>query len=154
MWLSTENKEKQRQIERLIDWELRKQLQWTALFVATVLGLVSLLTGSQLKPFRIPFFLIYILLFLASDYGFLRMTLSISIMRNYFEDLPNERMKYELIDKAHMSWLFDIFSIKRKSKNGRTHEWHPRRWLIAALIIAGDFILVWAFLSLYKLQFL
>ena len=143
MWLSREEKEKQRQAEKLIDWELRKQLQWTALFVTTVLGLVSLLASNLIKEIWTPFLPIYVLLFLATDYAFLRMATSISVMRNYFESLPSGRMKFELIDAAQMSKLFDIFSTKRRSsrKNNKL-EWYPRMLSIGISIIAGDVLLL------------
>jgi hypothetical protein len=39
----------QQRIEKLVDWELRKQLSWAAAFFSSIFGLVSLLSSSLLK---------------------------------------------------------------------------------------------------------
>jgi hypothetical protein len=142
MWQSIEDKEKQRQVEKLVDWELRKQLWWTAIFVTTILGLISLHISEIFRQFFLFFSPIFISLFLAANYSFFRIAYSVSVMRNHFESLPSGWMKYQLVDKAQMSKLFDFFSEKKRVGKSDKYEWHPRMSHILISVIIGWIVLL------------
>jgi hypothetical protein len=154
MFLSKEDAEKQRQLEKLIDWEVSKQLTWAVVFLTTILGLASVLGTGLLKNFvdfsdfpsimisyvKIPLVVIYFtLLIFCFDISFYRLVCSLSICRNFIEMLPSDFQKKQIIEKAMFGWFYKIF-VKKKCKN----EFAIRGEILWPLVIIGDILFVLA----------
>lgn len=158
MWQSKEDEEKQKRLEKLIDWELSKQLTWAVVLLTTILGLLALLASGLLKQWidfskfplitinlvKTPFIIIFLLLlFFGVDMSFYRLATSASISRNLMEMLPSELQRQELIEKAIWKWFYGLF-VQRTDKN----RFSLRTWLVLLLIVLGDLLLIWALVSI------
>lgn len=156
MWFTREEETRQRELEKLIDWELSKQLTWAVVFLTTTLGLLALLASGFLSrwfvlsrsllvtfsPAKVPFVVIYLLLMMFGvDLSFYRLATSLAKMRNWTEMLPSKLHYQELIEKAILTWLYRPF-VKRVD-----NEYSHRTWLVWLLIALGDLLLVWALVS-------
>jgi len=157
MWQSKEDEEKQKRLEKLIDWELNKQLTWAVVFSTTILGLIALLASGLLKQWidfskfplitinlvKTPFIIIFLLLlFFGVDISFYRLVTSVSISRNWMEMLPSELQRQELIEKDILKWFYGLF-VERIDKS----HFSLRTWLVLLLIVLGDILLIWALVS-------
>jgi hypothetical protein len=157
MWQSREEAEKQRQLEKLIDWELSKQLTWAVVFLTTILGLMALLTSSLLKQWidfskfplitinlvKTPFVIIFFLLLIFGvDVSFYRLAASLVRLRNWIEKLPSELARQELIEKVVLGWFYGLF-VERTDKN----HFSMRTWFVLLLIVLADTLLIWALAS-------
>jgi len=156
MWQSREEEEKQKELEKLIDWELNRQLTWAVVFLTTLLGLLALLGTGLLKQwivFKWPLICInyykaplvaifFILLFFGVDLGFYRLADTAVTLRNFVEDLPSRRMREELLKKTIIGGLYDLF-LKRTDKN----RFSLKTGFVWMLIVLGDILLIWALVS-------
>jgi len=157
MWQSKEDEEKQKRLEKLMDWELSKQLTWAVVFLTTILGLLALLASGLLKQWidfskfplitmnlvKTPFVIIFLLLlFFGVDLSFYRLATSVSISRNLMEMLPSELQRQELVEKAILKWFYRLF-LERTDKN----RFSMRTWFVLLLIVLGDILLIWALVS-------
>ena len=158
MWLSREEEEKQKRLEKLMDWELSKQLTWAVVFLTTMLGLMALLASSLLRQWidfskfplitmnlvKAPFVIIFFLLLIfGADLSFYRLATSLVRLRNWVEMLPSELARKELIGKAVLGWFYGLF-VERTSEN----RFSLRTWFIGLLLLLGDLLLIWALVSL------
>jgi len=158
MWQSREEEEKQRQLEKLIDWELSKQLTWAVVFLTTVLGLLALFASGLLRQWidsskssliimnlvKAPFVIIFFLLLIFGvDLSFYRLVASLVRLRNWIEMLPSELARQELIEKVVLGWFYGLF-VERTDKN----RFSLRKWFVLLLIVLGDTLLVWALVSM------
>jgi len=138
----------------LIDWELRKQLTWVAVFLATVLGLMSLLGSGLLRGWadysnslsnsvtRAPFTVIYFLLLSFVDLSFYRLTSSLVRLRNWIERESDDLERQELIEKSDLKWFYGLF-VRKIDEN----QFVLRKWLVGLFLILGDLLLFWALVS-------
>ena len=155
MWYTRDDEDKQRELEKLIDWELSQQLIWALVFVAAALGLLVLFASGFLSkwyvlyssllvkfdPVKVPFVVIYLALMLFGvDVSFYNLAASLARMRNWVERLPSKLHHQELVDKGVLTW----FWLFVKRVNG---EYSHRTWLIWLLIVLGDLLLIWALIS-------
>lgn len=157
MWLSREEEEKQKELEKLIDWELNRQLTWAVVFLTTLLGLLALLGTGLLKQwivFNCPLICIdyykaplvaifFILLLFGVDLGFYRLADTTVTLRNFVEGLPNKRMREELLKKTILGGLYNLF-LKRTDKN----RFSLRTEFVWLLIVLGDILFIWALVSI------
>jgi len=158
MWQSREEEEKQRQLEKLIDWELIKQLTWAVVFLTTILGLLALFASGLLRQWidsskssliimnlvKAPFVIIFFLLLIFGvDLSFYRLVASLVRLRNWIEMLPSELARQELIEKVVLGWFYGLF-VERTDKN----RFSLRKWFVLLLIVLGDTLLVWALVSM------
>lgn len=158
MWQSEEDKEKQRQLEKLIDWELNKQLTWAVVFLTTILGLVALLASGLLRQWidfssfplitlnlvKTPYVVIFFLLLIFGvDMSFYRLATTAYTLRNLVEMLPSELQRKELKERRTILGWFCEQLIKRTDKN----RFSLRTWLVWLLIVLGDMLLIWALVS-------
>jgi len=152
---SEEEKEKQQKYEKLIDWEVNKQLTWFILFLTLFLGLIQLLglpfwnlskTVELALPFftirtsaQFPFILIYALLVAGLDVSIYRLGTTFERIRRWELQLRalNTVMKAELSDKAYPLRLFYGIFLNRLCENEVT----LRKWLVALIIIFFDVLL-------------
>jgi len=157
MWQSKEDEEKQKQLEKLMNWELNKQLTWAVVFLTTILGLMALLASGLLHQWidfskfplitmnlvKTPFVIIFLLLLIFGvDLSFYRLAASLVRLRNLIEMLPSELQRQELTEKAILKWFYGLF-VQRIDKN----RFSLRTWLVLLLIILGDLLLIWALIS-------
>jgi hypothetical protein len=157
MWQSKEDEEKQKRLEKLIDWELNKQLTWAVVFLTTILGLLALFASGLLKKWidfskfplitlnlvKTPFVIIFFLLLIFGvDLSFYRLAASLVKLRNWAEILPSELIRRELIEKAILKRLYEPF-VERTDKNC----FSLRTWFVWLLIVLGDLLLIWALVS-------
>jgi len=157
MWLSREEEEKQKELEKLIDWELNKQLIWAVVFLTTILGLLVLLARGLLKQWidfskfplitmnlvKTPFVIIFFLLLIFGvDLSFYRLATSLVKLRKWIEMLPSELIRRELIEKAILKWLYEPF-VEKTGKNC----FSLRTWFVWLLIVLGDLLFIWALVS-------
>jgi len=157
MWQSKEDEEKQKRLEKLIDWELSKQLTWAVVFLTTILGLMALLASGLLHQWidfsksplitmnlvKTPFVIIFFLLLIFGvDLSFYRLAASLARLRNWVEMLSSELMRQELIGKVVLGWFCGLF-VERKDKN----RFSLRTWFVLLLIVLGDILLIWALVS-------
>lgn len=157
MWQSKEEEEKQRQLEKLIDWELTKQLTWAVVFLTTILGLMALLASRLLEQWinfskfpmttinltKAPFVIIFLLLLIFGvNLSFYRLAASLVNLRNYTERLTSKLYHQELIEKAILKWFYGWF-VKKKDKK----DFSLRTELVLPTIFFVDFLLVLALLS-------
>ena len=157
MWLSKEEEEKQRQLEKLIDWELNRQLTWAVVFLTTLLGLLALLGTNLFEQWIIsklplisinllkaPFVAIFfVLLFFGVDMAFYRLADTTVTIRNFVDDLPSERMKTPLLRKTILGELYDLF-LKRTSER---NCFSLNKGLVWLLIFMGDTLLLLALIA-------
>jgi len=158
MWHSKEEEEKQRQLEKLIDWELSKQLTWTVVFLTTILGLIALLASSLLKQWidfskfplisinlaKTPFVIVFFhFLVFGVNLSFYRLATSLVRLRNWTEMLTSELARQELREKVVLREFYELFA-QRTDKN----RFSLRTWFIGLLILLGDLLLIWALVSL------
>jgi len=158
MWLSREEEEKQKELEKLIDWELNKQLTWAIVFLTTLIGLLALLGTNLLSHWidfsefplittnlvKAPFVIIFLLLLvLGVDMSFYRLATTAYSMRNLVEMLPSELQQKELKERrTPLGWFFEQL-IKRTDKNC----FSLRTEFVWLLIVLGDLLLIWALVS-------
>jgi len=157
MWHPKEEEEKQRQLEKLIDWELSKQLTWAVVFLTTTLGLIALLASGLLKQWidfsklplisinlaKTPFVIIFFLfLFFGVDLSFYRLATSLVRLLNWTEMLTSELARQELREKVVLRGFYELF-VQRTDKN----RFSLRTWLVLLLIVLGDLLLIWALVS-------
>lgn len=156
MWQSREGEEKQKKLEKLIDWELRRQLTWVALLLTTFLGLMQLLVRLELwridlskfplicinvvKP---PFVILFFLLLSGVDISFYKLATTLERVRNWELRIPNDFMQQELKNYPFRKLYEHIFLI-RTCENRMT----LRKWLVYLLIIILDIVLIWASISI------
>lgn len=149
---------KQKDLEKLIDWDLRKQLTWAAILLSSILGLVSLLVSNKLNQWinlsqlpqidvdfnKIPLLIIFaVLLIFGVDLSFYRLSTSLIIIRNWQEMLSSSLLHEELIDRAILQKLYKLFA-KRTDEN----HFCIRSWFVGLLIIIGDSLLIWTLWSI------
>jgi len=146
MWQSKEEEEKQRQLERLIDWELNKQLTWVVFSLTFFLGLTQVLPFLKLTATRelttpifslkanvnLPFFIIYLLLIAGLDVSIFRLATTLERIRNWELRIPCDFMQKELRSYP-LKQLYDIFLI-RICENRMV----LRKWLVLLLIFSLD----------------
>jgi len=157
MWQSKEDEEKRKELEKLIDWELSKQLTWAVVFLTTMLGLVALLASSLLRQWidfskfplitmnlvKAPFVMVFFLLLIFGlDLSFYRLATSLARLRNWAGMLPSELIRKELIEKAVLGWFYGLF-VERTGEN----RFSLRTWFVWLLMVLGDILLVWALVS-------
>jgi len=157
MWQSKEEEERQRQLEKLIDWELSKQLTWAVVFLTTILGLLAFFASGLLRQWidfsesslitmnlvKAPFVIIFFLLLIFGvDLSFYRLVTSLVRLRNWIEMLPSELARQELIGKVVLRWFYGLF-VERTDKN----RFSLRTWFVLLLIVLGDTLLIWALVS-------
>jgi len=157
MWQSKEEEEKQKKLEKLIDWELSKQLIWAVAFLTTTLGLMALLASNLLKQWidfskfplitinfaKFPFVIIFFLLLVFGvDLSFYRLATSLERLRNWVEMLPSELQRQALKEKVVLRRFYELF-LERNDKN----RFSIRTWLVWLLIVLGDLLLIWALFS-------
>jgi len=157
MWQSKEDEEKQKRLEKLIDWELNKQLTWAVVFLTTILGLMALLASGLLHQWidfsefplismnlvKAPFVIIFFLLLIFGvDLSFYRLAASLVRLRNWVEMLPSELIRQELMGKVVLGWFCGLF-VERTDKN----RFSLRTWFVLLLIVLGDLLLIWALVS-------
>jgi len=158
MWQSREEEEKQKRLEKLIDWELSKQLTWAVVFLTSALGLMALFASGLLKQWidfsefplitmnlvKTPFVIIFLLLlFFGVDLSFYRLATSLVRLGNWTEMLPSELARQELIEKAILKGFYGLF-VERTDKN----RFSLRTWFVWLLIVLGDTLLIWALISM------
>lgn len=158
MWQSKEEEEKQKKLEKLIDWELNKQLTWGVVFLTTILGLMALLAGSLLKQWidlskfplitmnlvKAPFVIIFFLLLIFGvDLSFYRLATSLERLRNWEQMLPNEFERQQLLENVPLECLYKLF-VERTERN----SFSLRTWFVLLLIVLGDILLIWALISM------
>jgi hypothetical protein len=149
MWLSRDEEERQRELEKLIDWEVDKQLTWAVVLLTGFLGLIAI-SGSKMMNGLLDFSNLYVslfkwsvfmvielMLFSVVDFSFWRLASSLAFSRNIIENLPSELQKHWLIDKALFKWFYGIF-VKQIGK----HEFSVNSVRVLLMIIVGDLILV------------
>jgi hypothetical protein len=145
MWLSREDEEKQRRLEKLIDWEVSKQLTWAVVLLTTILGLVSFLGTGLLKDFmvsyvKVPLVVIYFtLVIFGVNISPYRLVCSLSTCREFIEMLPSDFQKKQIKEKAMFTWFYKIF-VKEKCKN----QFAIRGEVFWLLVILGDVFFLWA----------
>jgi len=157
MWQSKEDEEKQKRLEKLIDWELNKQLTWAVVFLTTILGLMVLFASDLLHQWidfskfplvtinlvKTPFVIIFLLLLIFGvNLSFYRLAMSVVRLRKWEEMLPSELARQELIEKDILKWFYGLF-VQRTDKN----RFSLRTWLVLLLIVLGDILLIWALVS-------
>jgi hypothetical protein len=144
--------------QKLIDWELRRQLSLVVL-VLTFLSVAMALLGNGLvksKGFlylevatpkicmNVTFSLVYGLMAVGLDIVFYRLTSSLARMREYESRLPEEMTKW-VQDRNPLNPLIGWFlKVKTDKKPNAFSLRKERVWL---LIILGDVVLLFAFLS-------
>lgn len=158
MWESEEEREKQRQLEKLIDWELNKRLTWAVVFLTSILGLVALLASGLLRQWvdfssfplitlnlvKAPFVVIFfVLLVFGVDVSFYRLATSAVRMRNYAEWLTRKLYRQELMEKAVFKGFTGLF-VEKTEKN----TFSLRIWFVCLLVVIGDILFIWALFSL------
>jgi len=158
MWQSKEDEEKQKRLEKLIDWELSKQLTWAVVFLTTILGLLALLASGLLHQWidfsefplitmnlvKAPVVIIFFLLLICGvNLSFYRLATSLVRLRNWVETLPSELMRQELIGKVVLGWFCGLF-VERTDMN----RFSLRTWFVLLLIVLGDTLLIWALVSI------
>jgi hypothetical protein len=154
MFLSNEDVEKQKRLEKLIDWEVNKQLTWAVVFLTTLIGLVSILGTGLLKNFvvfpcfplimntlaKISLAIIYFaLLIFGFDMSFYRLVCSLATCRSFVEMMPSDFQKKRIKEKAMYKGFYKIF-VKEKFEN----EFSIRGEVLWTLAILGDILLVLA----------
>jgi hypothetical protein len=148
MTLLNNDQELKTQIEKLIDWELNKQLTWAVVFLTTILGLLGIITVNFTKA---PFIIIFsVLLLSGADFSFYRIIGSHVTLRNYherFEPLQNARVYYdELVRARRGDWFFriinGIFLIEREN------HFHMNRYTISLAVILMDLLFAWSLISI------
>jgi hypothetical protein len=153
MPLSEDEEERQRELEKLIDWEVAKQLNWSVVLLTGFLGLIAI-SGSKLMSglldfsnlyislFKLSVFIVIVLmLFLVVNFSFWRLATSLAVSRNLIENLPSELQKHWLVDKAIFKRFYGIF-VKQIGE----HEFSVNGVSAFLVIIVGDFIMVCAIL--------
>jgi hypothetical protein len=155
MWLTREDEELQKNLEKLVDWELSKQLAWVAVFVATTLGVITLIVAIP-KAFlgegsivvasfplitvnlsKIGFALILVILLFAVDFSFYRIACTHVNIKGWIERLPNDFKKRELLNKGAPKIFYDIFTVKTGDKS-----FPLNRWVVFLLVMFGDLLLI------------
>jgi hypothetical protein len=147
MTLPNNDEELKTQIEKLIDWELNKQLTWAVVFLTTILGIITV------NFTKAPFIIIFFLLLSGVDFSFYRIIGCHVALRNYherFEPLQNARVYYdELVRERRDDWFFRIinriFLIERENQFHRFHR-NNRAVLLAVILI--DLLFIWALISI------
>jgi len=157
MWRSREDEERQRELERLIGWELSKQLTWAVVLLTTTLGLFALLASGLLGHWitfskfplitinlaKGPFVIIFLLLLIFGvNMSFYRLATSLERLQNWIKMLPSKLYQQELIEKVVLGWFYNLF-VERKDKD----RFSLRTWFVWLLIILGDLLLIWALIS-------
>jgi hypothetical protein len=157
MWQTRDEEERQKRLEKLIDWELSKQLTWAVVFLTTILGLLALFASGLLHQWivfsrfylvtvnlvKAPFVVIFFLLLVFGvDLSFYRLAASLARLRNWIEMLPSELQRRELIEKVVLGWFYGLF-VERRGKN----RFSLRAWLVWLLIVLVDLVLIWALVS-------
>jgi hypothetical protein len=154
MWLSRDEEERQRELEKLIDWEVDKQLAWLVVLLTGFLGLIAI-SGSKLVSGLLDFsnlqvslfkwsvfIVVELILFSAVDFSFWRLANSLAFSRNLTENLPSALQKHWLINKAMFKRFYGIF-VKQIGE----HEFSVNRASTVLVIIFGDLILGSAIVS-------
>lgn len=157
MWQTREEEARQNELEKLIDWELKRQLTWSVVLLTTTLGLLILLASGILKQWvsvsrtllvtinlvKTPLVIIFVLLLLGGvDLSFFRLANSLVNLRNYVIRIPSELHRQEFTEKAVLTWLYELFT-ERTEMN----RFSLRAWLVWLLILIADLLLVWALFS-------
>jgi hypothetical protein len=146
--------ERQRQVEKLLDWELNKQLTWAVVFLSTIVGLIAILGSNLLaKSFvafiyplltidlrKIPFVIIYFAPLSFSDIGFYRILLSLANMGEIVASLPSELQSRQL--KRHSIALLCRTFVRQIDEK----KFCVKMWLFALLTAIGDLLFVLAFI--------
>lgn len=157
MWQSKEEEEKQRQLEKLIDWETSKMLSWVVLVLTFLLGAIQLLgsrlvKSSEVLSFKstfltiethanLPFVVIYGLMIIGLDLSFYRLTATFVRLHDWYGMLP-EFMRKPLVEEYPLKLFFQIFETKTAEK-----RLSLRLERVLLLIILGDLLLIWALVS-------
>jgi len=156
MWQSREDEEKQRKLEKLIDWELNKQLTWAVVLLSTILGLMSLYASGLLRQWidfskfplitinlvKAPFVTIFsLLLIFGVDVSFYGLATSLVRLRNWEEMLP-EFGRRQSVEKIPLECIYKQF-VKRIDEK----RFSLRIWFVLLLIVLGDMLLIWALFS-------
>jgi hypothetical protein len=137
------------QIEKLIDWELNKQLTWAVVFLTTILGWMGIITVNFTKT---PFTIIFSVLLLSGlDFSFYRIIGSLVTLRDYHERfhlLQNGGGYYydELVRKREGEFFFriinKIFLIERENQ----FHMNNKNFIVAVILI--DLLFAWSLISI------
>jgi len=150
MWQSEGEKEKQKKLEKLIDWEISKQLTWVVLSLTFFLGLMGVLPFLKLsgtKEFTTPIFFLkvsanapfiitYLLLIVGLDVSIYRLGTTLERIRNWELRIPSHFMQLEL-RRTPLDLVLRLFL-----RRTRDNHMNLRRWLVALVILLADILLL------------